>query len=166
MPELPHAKRWIWTLISCALLAIAYGVWGAKLLAYIPEVHKKGWAAIAGALIFLATKFCASASNKKEYKPHEQGYEASIIAAGAAIPGATVAYVKNQDALQWVTYAALAFFTIIVSSAISRAADESSYDSDGSPSGGRISWTLANFVLGVVAFVFYVFLVVQKAQQQ
>src|SRR5258708_96774 len=166
MPERPHAKRWIWTLIGCGLLAIAYGVWGAKLFAYAPEVHKNGWAAISGALIFLITKFCASASNKKEYKLHEQGYEASIIAAGAAIPGATVAYVKDQDALQWVTYAALAFFTIIVSSALSRAAEESPWNSDGLPSLERMFWTVVNFTGGVVAFLVYVFLVVQKAQQQ
>jgi H+/Cl- antiporter ClcA len=166
MAESPHAKRWIWTFIGCGILAIAYGVWGAKLFAYIPQVNKKGWAAIVGALIFLTVKFCSSASNKKEYKPHEQGYEATVIAAGAAIPGATVAYVKSQDAFQWLLYAALALVTIFISSAMSRAADESSYLKDGSPSPARISWTLANFFLGVVAFLFYVFLVVQKAQQQ
>jgi|ERR1700751_3936067 hypothetical protein len=162
-----HAKRWIVTYFACVLLAIAFTAWGNIALGSIfPRLDSRGWAAVVGALVFLTIKFSASAMHKREYRPYEQGYEASIIAAGAAIPAAAVSYhIRDSRSADWMLYAALSLVTMFVSSAVVRAAEESGYDSNGQATAGLVWWTLANYILGTIVFLFYVFLLIKKAQQ-
>jgi hypothetical protein len=104
--------------------------------------------------------------HKREYRPYEQGYEASIIAAGAAIPAAAVSYhIRDSRSADWMLYAALSLVTMFVSSAVVRAAEESGYDSNGQATAGLVWWTLANYILGTIVFLLYVFLLIKKAQQ-
>ena len=162
-----HAKRWIITYVSCAALAVAFSAWGSILLgSFVPRVDSRGWAAVVGALVFLTIKFSASATNKREFRPYEQGYEASIIAAGTAIPAAAVFYhIKDKNSADWMLYASLALITMFVSSAIARAAEESGFQDNGEATAGMVWWTLANYALGIVVFLFYIFLLIRKAQQ-
>ncbi|MEX2261264.1 MAG: hypothetical protein WD696_04900 [Bryobacteraceae bacterium] len=147
-------------------LAIAAGLWGFRNLnPYVPQFSPKGWAAIAAAVAVLTAKFSMSAIRGKDFKPHEQGHDACFMAAGAAVPGAVAAYLKNDAHLgEWGLFAVGAFVSILISASIAQAADESPTTEKGAPGPAKIAWTLANFVLGTVAFLFYVLMIVVKAE--
>jgi hypothetical protein len=110
-------------------------------------------------------KYSMSAIRGKEFKPHEQGHDACFMAAGAAVPGAVAAYLKNDPHLgEWAIFAIGAFVSILISASIAQAAEESPTKAHGAPGAEKIAWTLGNFLLGTVAFLFYVLMIVVKAE--
>jgi hypothetical protein len=162
-----QGKYWAATFAGWALLAICFGMWGYRLVGpYMPHLNKMGWAAVGGALVVVATKFCMNILVSKNYKAHEQGYDNCVMVAGAAIPAAAAAILSKSPRLNaWLFYAGLAFFSIIVSAALIRLAEESPIGASGEPGGQKLFWTGLSLVLALIALPFYVLLIVLKAQQ-
>jgi hypothetical protein len=162
-----HAPKHIGILIFFLALAIPFGIWGGRHLHLLtPILDKKAKFAVLAAAIVLTVKYCANATRGREFKLHEQGYDTCLMAAGAALPGAAAAWVKGAtDLSEWLFFALASTLAIFVASALVTCVEDSPVGPNNETTLQRFFWASLSFILGVVAFMFYVIFVVIKASQ-
>lgn len=126
----------------------------------------KGWAAVAAALVVLAIKYAVPAIRTKEYKAHEQGYDAFVWAAGAGVPGFASSLVKGDGAAaaHWGLAVVVVLLGVFISLAVVACAEASPNKANGKPGSWKIFWTISNYFLGTGAFLLYMLFIVLRTK--